>query len=427
VRTVARAERAERAARSLPAWATDPSSAERLAHEWVAEHRPGAVVAGSRAHSVLYRGPGDLSMRIGVRLDGRGLAVVGDELTLMVHDRAGEVAVTALPDDPFLPTLAEVLESRTVELLLRDAGLGPADRAGQSVCRAEVVHHPREGACVLRLHGGGVEAYAKVYPREEEATAAAEAAEAVYAVGRGRALGPGGEVVRLPRVLTACAPLRTTVLESVTSAGSSPVVTDGPVGPAESARALRAFHGLRPKGRLPRVTARSHVDHVRREQALVETAWPAVAKEVDDTLHEATSVLEGVAARGSEPVLCHGDFTPGQLVRAREGLALLDLDTLALGDPAADLGRFLAYEAVRAARLSHAPAPTSATRETVLAAYGTTPGGEDPTRLRARVAAYERLNLALIALRATRRLKAARTALALTLLDSADAIPGRPT
>ncbi|GAA2031958.1 hypothetical protein GCM10009740_22420 [Terrabacter terrae] len=423
MRTGARAERIER---GLPAWATDPSSAEQLAREWVTERRPGVVVAAASAHSVLYRGPGDLSMRIGVRLDGAGPAVVGDELTLMVHDRAGEVSVTALPDDPFLPTLAKVLEGRTVELLLRDAGLEPADGAGQTVCRAEVVHHPREGACVLRLHRSGVEAYAKVYPREEDATAAAEAAEAVYAAGRGQALGRGGEVVRLPRVLTVCAPLRTTVLESVTSAGSSPTAMDRPVGPAESARALRAFHGLRPAGRLPRVTAGSHLDRVRREQALVATAWPDVAEQVDGAVCEAASVLEAVASRGPEPVLCHGDFTPGQLVRAREGLALLDLDTLALGDPAADLGRFLAYEAVRAARLSHPPAVASATRETVLAAYGTPPGDEEPARLRVRVAAYERLNLALVALRATRRLKAARSSLALALLDSTDAIPGRP-
>ncbi|WP_374970466.1 phosphotransferase [Terrabacter sp. BE26] len=410
----------------LPAWASDASLAERLARDWVAEHRGGVRVAGARTHSVLYRGREDLTLRIGVQLEGMGRR---DALTLMVHSRSGEVSVTALPDDPFLPTLAEVLRRRTVELLLRGAGLESASGTGTPACRAEVVHHPREGACVLRLHGGGVEAYAKVYPREEDATAAAAAAgaaAAAYAVGRGQAVRRGGEGLRLPGVLTVCAPLRTIVLESVTSSGSSHVVTDRPVGPAESARALRAFHALVPAGPLTDVAASSHVDRVRREQALVATAWPDMAERVDESLCEAASVLEDFPRRGLEPVLCHGDFTPGQLVRARGGLALLDLDTVAFGDPAADLGRFLAYEAVRAARLSRPLAQTSDTREAVLAAYGAPRGGEEPARLRVRVAAYERLNLALIALRATRRLKGARAALALTLLDTTDATPGRP-
>jgi hypothetical protein len=407
----------------VPVWASDPSLVERLARDWVAEHRTDARVAEARAHSVLYRGPHDLSMRVGVRLDG---AAPADELTLMVHGRSGELSVTELPDDPFLPTLAKVLEARTVAHLLQGAGLECSCGSAAPTCRAEVVHHPRDGACVLRLHGGGCEAYAKVYPREEDASAAAEAAEAVYAVSGGRAVAPSGEVVRLPRVLWVSAALRTTVLESVTSAGSAQVVT-GCVGVAESARALRVFHALPPASRLRKVTASRHVDHVRREQALVATAWPDVAERVDGAVSDAGSVLAAFAPRGPEPVLCHGDFTPGQLVRVSEGLALLDLDTVALGDPAADLGRYLAYEAARAARLSRSPAVVGATREAALAAYGAPPGNEEPGRLRARVSAYERLNLALIALRATRRLKAARSRLALTLLDTIDPIPGRPT
>jgi aminoglycoside phosphotransferase (APT) family kinase protein len=167
------------------------------------------------------------------------------------------------------------------------------------------------------------------------------------------------------------------------------------------------------------------VDRVRQEQELVATAWPDVAERVDDAVGTAASVLAALEPLAAEPVLCHGDFTPGQLVRVPGGLALLDLDTVALGDPASDLGRFLAYEAVRAARVERSPAPVAAARAAFLAAYGAPPGGAEPTRLLARLWAYQRLNLAVIALRATRRFKGARSALALTLLDTSDPIPGR--
>lgn len=409
---------AESEPRALLAWATDTSLGERLAHEWVGAHRPGRRVARTRTHSTLYRGPGDLSTRLDIRLDGDGPE---PEITLLVRDRSGEVSATELPDDPFLPTLAEVLGGGTVERLLRGTGLESCVGTGVPSARAVVVHHPREGACVLRLHAGEAEAYAKVYPREEDATAAAEA---LYAVGTGQVGVRGDEVVRLPRLLTVSAALRTTVLESLRPTGSPEEVAREPLGLEETARALRAFHAHVPTGRLARVPASEHVARVRREQELVATAWPDVAERVDAAVRAAASVLEAFEPLGPGPVLCHGDFTPGQLVRVRGGLGLLDLDTIAIGDPASDLGRFLAYEMVRAQRFTRRPARVAAVRAAFLTAYGAPSRDADPSGLPARVWAYQRLNLALIALRATRRLKGARSGLALTLLDTSDPIPG---
>jgi aminoglycoside phosphotransferase (APT) family kinase protein len=126
-----------------------------------------------------------------------------------------------------------------------------------------------------------------------------------------------------------------------------------------------------------------------------------------------------------EPVLCHGDFTPGQVVRVSGGLGLLDLDTVALGDPASDIGRFLAYAAMREETVGDSASPAAAARTDFLTAYGISPGAADEAGLEVRVWAHRRLNLALIALRATRRFKSARAALALTLLDTSDPNPGR--
>ena len=172
------------------------------------------------------------------------------------------------------------------------------------------------------------------------------------------------------------------------------------------------------------------MSRVRREQQLVATAWPAVAERVDSALSASASVLEAVDA--GPLVLCHGDFTPGQLVRVPGALGLLDLDTLSLGDAACDLGRFLAYAQMRSARLGHSPSRAAAAGAAFLDAYGQSLGDRidrvdpvDRAGLAARVSAYRRLNLALLALRATRRFKSARAELALTFLDIVDTIPVR--
>jgi aminoglycoside phosphotransferase (APT) family kinase protein len=365
---------------------------------------------------------------VDVQLDGDAAANV---VTLLVRDREGEVSVTEFPDDPLLPTLAAVLQGGALAQLLRETGVGRASATGAPLISSTVVvHHPREGACVLRLRVGAAEAYAKVYPRADDATAAAEA---LYAVGSGQVPSPGGGVVRLPRVLAVSPSLRTTVLESLTppDAGGPRRGRPVPVGLQESALVLRALHAHTPFGRLPTVTAAELVDRVRREQELVATAWPDVAGRVDGAVRHATSVLEqsglpGLAGLpGAVPVLCHGDFTPGQVVRVPGGLGLLDLDTLALGDPASDIGRFLAYAAMREETIGDPASRAAAARTDFLAAYGISPGAADEAGLVTRVWAHRRLNLALIALRATRRFKSARAALALTLLDTSDPNPGR--
>lgn len=398
----------------------DPSVGERVAGKWVAQHRAGRRVARVRTHSTLYRGPHDASTRVGVVLDGDG---PDDELTLLVRDREGELSVSAFPDDPLLPTLAAVVCGRALDPLLRSAGLGSSSGATGFGYQASLVHHPREGACVLRVRVGDAEAYAKVYPRAEDATAAADR---LYAVGSDRLVAPGGAVVRLPRVLAVSSPLRTVLLESLTPPRPSGLHPggDAPLTVEEYAEALRALHAHRPAGALPLVRAGEHLGRVRREQALVATAWPDLSDRVDEAIHKVASALSA-RAPDDQHVLCHGDFTPGQLVRLEEGLGLLDLDTASLGDPACDIGRFLAYERVRRARSVPEQALTGDAGAAFLTAYGSALGTADDPACEARVRAYHQLNLVLIALRAARRLKAARSSLALRLLDDSDPIPGR--
>lgn len=412
----------------MAAWVTDPAAGELLARRWVDEHRPQQRVVTTSTHTALYRAPGEVSARVSVVLDGETPAA--DVVTLLVHSRHEDLSVTTFPDDPALPTLPAVLSRAAVEPVLVDPLPGRAINGPLDGFRAEVVHHPREGACVLRidLTDGGEdsagphrEVYAKVYPRAHDASMAADALAAIGTTTLGS---PRTGEVRVPRLLALSRPLHTTFLESLTPAALRVPGSDAvPVGPAESAQALRALHSHHPAGPLPSITAAAQVSRVRVEQDLVATAWPEVAERVDAPLRNAAAVLEG-DTRGRF-VLSHGDFTPSQLIRLPGGLGLVDLDTLCLAEPAADLGRYLAYHDIRAARGAAGaadPADTDA-RATVLAAYG----GSRAHRadLDERVRAYRDLNLVLLVLRATRRFKTSRADLALTLLHTGTTTQGR--
>ena len=82
----------------------------------------------------------------------------------------------------------------------------------------------------------------------------------------------------------------------------------------------------------------TRLDDVEHELDIVAQVWPEVAASVMDCLD--------ARARFPEPVtrvVCHGDFTPSQVLLDGGTPGVVDLDTLCLGDPALDLGRFLAH------------------------------------------------------------------------------------
>jgi len=381
--------------------ALEPRFGRALAERWVQEHRAGRSVAGTRAHTAYYRGAGELSLRVDVTFaPAEG---PGDQLTLLVRcDSSGGTTATAFPDDPELPTLEGLLRPDAPPAL---ASLGLAGAAGAG--EVAVVHHPRTGACVLRI--GVAEqrhVFAKVYPSRAEATAAAAVLDAL---GHREEPGRGGPV-RLPRLLGLDPARHLTVLESVAPVPA--VDNPRPVSLLEAGQALATLHRRPPVGPLPVVGPLDGADEVARESALTATAWPELAAALAAPLARARRAL--AAHDPGRPVLSHGDFTPGQLVRRRDGLGLIDLDTLRLAEPAADLGRYLAYAELAALRRgSRHPRPGGATAE-LLVGYGR-PGSGHPD-LRARTLAYRELTLVHVALHAARRFKDRRVSHALSLL-----------
>lgn len=392
----------------------DAARGREIAERWVAEHLPERTVVGTRSHTAYYRDRDDTSFRVSVDLDA------GTGLTLLL--RGSGRRATAFPHDPDLPTLAPLLRPEVAEALVHEQLGIPYPRW----CTVSVVHHPRTGACVLRYEFADrsrgasrtSEVYLKVYPTAAQAGDAAARAESL---GSQVISAPDGTAVRLPRLLAHLPARHAVVLESVAPGRRLPPVTA-----REAGAALAALHRHRATAPLPLVTAADRLAAVEAEVAFTAGPWPEVARRVDAALDRVRPLLARPLREA--PVLSHGDFTPSQVLRRTDGLAVIDLDTLCLGEPAADLGRFLAYRALAVAREERrTPRPLTGPRprrevgtEEFLAGYG------QPLvpsmGLTSRVLAYRALTLAHVALHATRRLKEERTSLALALLEQA-----RPT
>jgi aminoglycoside phosphotransferase (APT) family kinase protein len=108
---------------------------------------------------------------------------------------------------------------------------------------------------------------------------------------------------------------------------------------------------------------------------------------ITDTLERARSAYDRLPSES--PTFTHGDFKADHLWVSRGGLTLLDFGSCALGDPALDIGKFLADLQWWSALSGRASASA---QRAFLASYAT---GSEARLLRARV--YEALFLVMCA------------------------------
>ncbi len=121
---------------------------------------------------------------------------------------------------------------------------------------------------------------------------------------------------------------------------------------AAAVDALTALHRTSLSG-LPSFTVDHECSVVNRWYAVLERLIPSAAattKPLRDGLLAAAQVVPAAAPR---PI--HRDFYDRQFVVDDQGLTLLDLDTLALGDPCVDLGNLLAHLAFAALAVRQEP------------------------------------------------------------------------
>ena len=330
------------------------------------------------------------------------------------------VALHPFPLDPELPTLGSALDPPSV---LRSL-------PGGHVLDIEVVHHPREGACVLRYDATSTNTpstslYGKVYGDDATGRAVWNRLCALRDAGDA---GPHAAQsdVRLPLPVSYDSGLRLLLTEALPG---SPRVS-GLLAPAGEGAGAALLDAVRDCGRAlvwihqrqgiaaPRRRPTQEIAALRRELHAVAGVWPEWA----DRVRRRLPLSLGELPESAEPVLSHGDFTPSQVLLGEGTRGVTDLDGVCWADPALDIGRFLACLAMLTAKRPGTDTGTLLHQLTAafLDGYGDTPAiaalpGPHPAR---RVSLYRRVSLARSALHACRQLKDDRFARAVSLLES---------
>jgi tRNA A-37 threonylcarbamoyl transferase component Bud32 len=147
--------------------------------------------------------------------------------------------------------------------------------------------------------------------------------------------------IRVPRPIAYLSDECVVLMEDVLGAPVSCLVNVDPVAGVKAAgRALAKLH----RSPLPVAARHTIVDEI----SLLER-WVDLVSEMDATASQAMiAALAKVRSKlaqwqGVEPTLVHRDFYEKQVAVSGQQTYLIDFDTLAIGDPALDLGNFLAH------------------------------------------------------------------------------------
>ena len=419
----------------------------------------GVQVVAATAGSVWFRDDGSCSLRYRVevspdqtpggpylvlarvhRSDAAARRYVDEAVTLVPRGRPpapwlrwmcrfndAPVAVHPFPIDVRMPTLGAVirLQEGRPEWWPESGGTAPS---------MELIRYPREGGVVLRYRGvrsarspdDPCAVYAKVYPDTTAATvhrflSSLDQPTLPARSGPVRLAGLLGFRPDLRLLLTEGLPgqpnlpaLVHEVLSARPDASDATQVTALRAAVREAGRVLAALHSLAHAVAPLRAPVQVWRDVVR-ELQVVTQVWPETADVVR------TSLDEGIrqATASTDRVLCHGDYTPSQILFSQgHASGLVDFDTVCWGDPAMDLGRFLAHLDLLLARAGGAlPQPLRRhLRRDFLEEYGESAERRFDDALLGRVEAFRTLALAVSALHACRQLKEHRLHLALSLL-----------
>ena len=429
-----------------------------------------ANIEGMSVSKLWLRGDGTCSVRYRLQLPHR--LVEGDQLTVLgrVHpDEAsssesvtrildlfaeardgvppgplwrtspGVVAEAGLvlcrfPLDPDLPTLAAAMDPEFVRSLSGRSHARPA---------VAVVHHPRQGACVLRYRFSGetqvtghpwCTLYGKVYPDGTgdvvdgflRALAREQAGHGMlYPTRFPRPVAYGPATRLLITEELAGQPVVPQLMKSVlAAAGDAHPEEELALRAAvrESGRALAVLH-CSDVATAPVRSATDELAAVHRQLEVVGAVWPEVGERVRRRIDR----LAEDVPDAPDLVLSHGDFTPSQVLLDGRTPAVVDFDTLCWADPALDLGRYLAHLELLVRKIG---GPSVTTLVEDLTDQFLTGYGEATARTASgaaaldRIAFYRATTLARTALNSCRQLKSYRLELAISLLDSAHAGKG---
>jgi aminoglycoside phosphotransferase (APT) family kinase protein len=298
-----------------------PSSGQprRICVAWVA---PGVSAPGPAA---------------GGEAEARARGVLAPFTRSWVGSGDGRGSLSVAPVDGAFPQLVRLHDRRHVIQALPRSADGAAP---EELDIATVRFRPGQRH-VLRISLGapGPAWFAKVYRDDAGArtVAAAGRAAAVFAA-------RGGALPVSPGAGVHVAPDRTVFWREVRGPSLAEVVRSGAAA-GEVVRtagaALRLLHDSPSTTGLPTCPgAAEQAEETLRTARLVDALAPAVGAQLRRTVDR---VLEGLGMLpGEPPTVTHGDFKCDNLLVSGSRLHLLDFDRFGTGDPAADLGKFLA-------------------------------------------------------------------------------------
>lgn len=312
----------------------------------------------------------------------------------------GRMSLSVAPVDAGFPQLVRLHDRRHVLDALR--GTGAAATLGAATSRdltVRTVRYRPGQRHVLRISTGpaGPAWFAKVYRDDtgrDAVAAAAGTAAALAVAGADAGAASSGAGIYLPADRVAVWPEVTglTLAELLVVAGPAQDEAVRGLGALlrDAGAALRCVHDTPPAPGLATCPdALAHATTTLRTAEVVDALLPDVGARLRAGVARA---VESLATSPHEaPTTLHGDYKCDNLVAGEAGVHLLDFDRSGCGDPAADIGNFLADLRWRS---DGDGAGAAARQEAFLSGYGATA----PERL-ARARVYEGLFLLRMAAR----------------------------
>lgn len=253
--------------------------------------------------------------------------------------------VEAFPTDWRLPALRQAMEPRKMEAWLTDAMAAPGGGTASIKIRGVRVLRYRPGrTCVLRYvlqgseNGVPSQVIGKVYPEGPKSAEVWQKMDALHALG-------GDAGITFPRPLAQRDGLALIVMERVPGTDLDGIL-DGSTAEREAkegvraaASALASLHNLTLETQESR-SLEGELDRLRRRAHRLHSTAPQLARNVEALLGEISQFDLGLSREGR--CLIHGDYKPRQLLLDADRVAVVDLDRACLGDPAIDVGSFMA-------------------------------------------------------------------------------------
>jgi len=251
--------------------------------------------------------------------------------------------VEIFPRDWRLPSLPLAMQPETVAPLLGEALADASDTSSPACLKVKVLRYRPHYRCVfgyaMATSGNGpTEMVGKLYPPGHEAKQLWDTISLLHR--RGVECG-----VIVPRPLRMNQEWNLVLMEKVPGVSTKQLLIEARTEREArdvvklAATALATYHSLPFESKVVR-TARTELEKLRKRIDRLHLVAPSLAEEANATLQRVETLVQGCAF--GAPSLIHGDCKPSQLLMDQGRVSLVDYDMASLGDPAIDVGNFMA-------------------------------------------------------------------------------------